>query len=39
MQKSSAHPIVAGHAFKHVAVAGASYAILRAFQARQALVS
>jgi hypothetical protein len=39
MQKSSAHPIVAGHAFKHVAVAGASYAIPRAFQARQALVS
>jgi len=30
---------MAGHAFKHVAVVGACYAILRAFQARQVPVS
>jgi hypothetical protein len=35
---SAGHHIMAGHAIKHVAAAGACYAILRAFQTRQALV-
>jgi hypothetical protein len=35
---SAGHHIMAGHALKHVAAAGACYAILRAFQTRQALV-
>ena len=34
----SAGHIMAGHAIKHLAAAGACYAILRAFQTRQALV-
>ena len=34
----SAGHITAGHAIKHLAAAGACYAILRAFQTRQALV-
>jgi hypothetical protein len=28
-----------GHAIKHIAAAGACYAILRAFQTRQSIVS
>ena len=35
---SAGYHIMAGHALKHVAAAGACYAILRAFQTRQALV-
>jgi hypothetical protein len=35
---AAGHHIMAGHALKHVAAAGACYAILRAFQTRQALV-
>jgi hypothetical protein len=35
----SAGHIMAGHAIKHLAAAGACYAILRAFQTRQALVN
>ncbi len=35
---SAGHHVMAGHAIKHVAAARACYAILRAFQTRQALV-
>ena len=35
---SAGHNVMAGHALKHLAAAGACYAILRAFQTRQALV-
>jgi len=34
-----AHHIMAGHALKHLAAAGACYGILRAFQTRQPIVS
>jgi hypothetical protein len=36
---SAGHHVMAGHAIKHVAAAGACYAILRAFQTRQPVVS
>jgi hypothetical protein len=36
---SAGHNVMAGHALKHLAAAGACYAILRAFQTRQPVVS